>query len=129
MSRPVSPIATLTNSTRQWTWGDPLFSISVFTKFYLYKTAAPCYINVTHAPAGRGKGNHSTRVRLDMLGLKLASCALHCELTTRLATKHWGATVRNRCWKNRTQPGYLSPACFEKAPVCTLAKLHPEYDD
>ena len=85
--------------------------------------------SVTHAPAGRGKGNHSTRVRLDMLGLKLASCALHCELTTRLATKHWGATVRNRCWKNRTQPGYLSPACFEKAPVCTLAKLHPEYDD
>ena len=104
-------------------------STSAFTKFYLVKSEGRCVINVTQVREPSRRAELTSRVRIDMLGLQLASCAMHCELTTRPASKAWGTKVRNRCWSGRATPGFLIPACFEKGPTCQVARASPTFED
>lgn len=120
-----------------WTSSDPKdatnslnASLTLFNKFLLYKTPAPCFINVTHAHRDYQRAGPS-RIRIDSLSLQLAGCSVSCELTKRPWTKDFGVRTRSTCWSgaNRGLASYLVPSCFNHSIRCTDPKVtgHPEY--
>ena len=100
-------------------------SLSLFNKFLLYKTAETCSINVTHVLSPS-----PSRIRIDSLGLHLASCGVSCELTKRPWTRQFGVSVRSTCYKGAQagRAGFLVPSCFNKSIVCKVVTGHPEFD-
>ena len=107
-------------------------TLTIFTKFMLFKSEAPCFINLTHVPTGdatNGRSEDRTRIRIDAFGLQLASCYSTCALTMRPYTKHFGMQSRIRCLSGAQagRPGYMIPRCFEQSSLCRVAARGPTY--
>ena len=96
-------------------------SLSVSTRFVLFKGQADCFINVTHmASVARAKmsggsaGNVShSKVRVDTIGLEVASCLTACHLSHYPWTKKLTAKG-HECADGAEvgRPGYVAPSCF-----------------
>ena len=101
-------------------------SLTMFTKFMLFKSAETCFLNVTHLPMTERK----TRIRIDAIGIELASCASTCALTARPWSKRFGMRSRMEClpWAKAGRPGYLMPRCFNKTALCRAAHFDPLYN-
>ena len=114
-------------------------TITVFTSFFLYKKAGPCWINVSHLqPDKREEARHTrknySRIRVDAVGLEMADCSANCRIT-----KHPGAArtiaiaARVACtagWKAK-KVGYITPMCFNSSIRCVTgqgASQHPRHD-
>ena len=97
-------------------------SLTVSTRFGLFKGESECFLNVTHVPRFHAK-NTTSRVRVDTLGIELASCMMNCHMSKYPSTKKF-ATRGRMCASGQDQgkPGYVAPACFTNGTaVCRLA--------
>ena len=102
-------------------------TITVFTSFYLYKQAGPCWINVTHLQPNnkheqaRHIHTNSSRIRVDAIGLEMADCSSSCLITKYPGrARNTASAARQVCtagWK-AGKPGYITPACFNKSTRC-----------
>ena len=103
-------------------------TITVFTSFFLYKRAEPCWINVTHLHpdkhehARHAHTNHS-RIRVDALGIEMADCTASCRVTKYPGfARVTAVSARIACtagWK-AGKPGYITPTCFNSSMRCVV---------
>ena len=89
-------------------------SLTVSTRFALHKDAPDCYLNVTHVRRAGASVSAPSRVRIDALGIELASCQMACHLSRYPNLKAFARKARLTCAKgvDRGLPGHVSPACF-----------------
>jgi len=112
------------------TWNPNLHAtISSTTSFLLHKRTGDCYVNVTHASnpsptprrAPRLANLNRSHVRIDRLGLRVASCLQHCLLAKKgTHTRAIGVQVRAECvdgWR-AGKPGHVGAACFANTSSC-----------
>ena len=98
-------------------------SLTVSTRFALFKGEAPCYLNVTHEKALRAPANKTSRVRVDSIGIELASCMMSCHFSKYPWSKKIAQQGRMcATGQDNGVPGYVSPACFNNGTqMCRLA--------
>ena len=97
-------------------------SLTVSTRFALFKRESECFLNVTHVPRLHAR-NSTSRVRIDSLGIELASCIMNCHLSKYPSSKKF-ATKGRMCavGQDEGKPGYIAPACFSNGTgTCRIA--------
>ena len=101
-------------------------SLTVSTRFAIFKKEGPCYVNVTHEKGRRAPpANRTSRVRVDSIGIELASCMMSCHFSKYPWSKNI-ATQGRMCATGQDQglAGYVSPACFNNGTqTCRLAMV------
>ena len=99
-------------------------SLTVSTRFILHKGESECLLNLTHVPRINAR-NATSRVRIDTLGIELASCLMNCHLSKYPWTRKF-ATKGRMCatGQDKGKPGYIAPACFTNGTgLCRNALL------
>ena len=105
-------------------------SITVFTSFYLYKQAGPCWVNLTHLQTDKHEQarhihtNRSllySRIRVDTIGLEMTACPTVCRITRYPGrARNTAVAAHTACtagWK-AGKPGYIT-ACFNSSTPCS----------
>lgn len=122
-------------------WTSANTSLTMFTRFLVFKQERPCRLSVTHVATNAHELRRSVahnavppprappRVRIDALGVELTSAETHCALTQRPWSKSWGSKVRGACLQGTREgrPGYFSPEAFNASGKCKDARLHPDF--
>lgn len=100
-------------------------SVTLFTRFLAFidpkshDDHGKCFLSVLHHATddGRSQPRHaglgsSSRIRIDSLGVELASCAHHCNLARRSGYSGRSAASLAQSQCTRLQPGYHGPPCL-----------------
>ena len=95
------------------------------TRFVLLKGEEECFVNVTHESPPHHTPGAPSRVRVDSIGLEVASCVMACHVshypgdTKRLADRGRSCAAG----ADRGERGYASPACFANGTTACKAAL------
>lgn len=98
-------------------------SLTVSTRFALLKREPECFLNITHVPKYHAAKDMPSRVRIDTLGIELASCLMNCHFSKYPYTKHFAIKGRMcATGQDLGKRGHVSPACFKNGTqTCRVA--------